>query len=100
MSFFRLLPLLLLLPALAMADSDKNFKIATKQFKAGTVVDPIADMAIKGDKGVAVSEPLSFPLQENKIYFRHKKGPKEYQWMSGDLVVKNLKKLEETLKNQ
>lgn len=93
MSFFRLLPLLLLLPALAMADSDKNFKIATKQFKAGTVVDPIVDMAIKGDKGVAVSEPLSFPLQENKIYYRHKKGPKEYQWMSGDLVVKNLKKL-------
>ena len=32
MSFVRLLPILLLLPALTMADSDKNFKIPAKHF--------------------------------------------------------------------
>ena len=89
----RLLPLLLLLPALSMADSDKNFRIPSKHFKAGTVVDPIADMAIRADHGAAVSEGMTFPLKENRIYLRHKVGPKEYQWVSGNLVVENLKKL-------
>ena len=93
MSFVRLLPLMLLVSTLAFADSDKNFKIPLKLFKAGTVVEPIADMAIQGEKGVFVSEQLAFPLKENKIYLRHKKAPKAYQWMSGDLVTKNLKKL-------
>ena len=93
MSFVRLLPLMLLVSTLAFADSDKNFKIPLKHFKAGTVVDPIADMAIQGEKGVFVSEQLAFPLKDNKIYLRHKKAPKSYQWMSGDLVTKNLKKL-------
>ena len=93
MSFVRLLPLMLLVSTLAFADSDKNFKIPLKHFKAGTVVEPIADMAIQGEKGVFVSEQLAFPLKDNKIYLRHKKAPKSYQWMSGDLVTKNLKKL-------
>lgn len=93
MSFARLLPLLLLVPALTLADSDKNFKIAPHLFKVGMVVDQVADMAIRGDKGVGVSEQMSFPIGENRICFRHKRGPKEYQWMTGNIVVKNLKKL-------
>lgn len=93
MSFVRLLPLLLLVPALTMADVDKNFKIQPKQFKVGTVVDPIANMALKAENGVAISEELKFPLQENKIFLRHKQGPKEYQWISGTVVASGFKKL-------
>ncbi|MCR5378776.1 MAG: formylglycine-generating enzyme family protein [Fibrobacter sp.] len=93
MSFVRLFPILLLLPALTMADSDKNFKILAKHFKVGTVVDPIANMAVSAGKGVAVSEEQTFPLKENKIYLRHKVGPKEYQWISGKVNAENFKKL-------
>lgn len=93
MSFVRLLPILLLLPALAMADSDKNFKIPAKQFKVGTVVEPIANMALSVGKGTAVSEAQKFPLKNNTIYLRHKVGPKEYQWLSGKVNAENFKKL-------
>lgn len=76
-----------------MADVDKNFKIPSKQFKVGTVVDPIANMAIKAENGVAVSKEMKFPLVENKIYLRHKLGPKEYQWLPGDVVSDGFQKL-------
>lgn len=93
MSFIRVLPILLLLPILAMADDDKNFKIQPQQFKQGTVVQPVANTAVELAKGIAVSENPTFPLKQNTIYWRHKVSPKEYQWISGNVAIENFAKL-------
>lgn len=93
MSFARLLPLLLLVPALSFADADKNFKVAPNQFKTGSVVDPIANMAVEMKGPSLVSQKPVFPLKSNTLYWRHKKGPKEYQWIQGQLNFNNFKKL-------
>jgi len=93
MSFARLLPLLLLVPALSFADADKNFKVAPNQFTTGSVVDPIANMAVEMKGPSLVSQKPVFPLKTNTLYWRHKKGPKEYQWVPGQLNYNNFKKL-------
>ena len=93
MSFARLLPLLLLVPTLTFADADKNFKVAPNQFKTGSVVDPIANMAVEMKGPTLVSQKPVFPLKSNTLYWRHKKGPKEYQWVQGQLNFNNFKKL-------
>lgn len=93
MSFVRLLPLLLLVPALALADSDKNFKIQASQFTAGNIIEPISEMALTVEGKVVVSQKPTFPLKDNKLYLRHKMGPKEYQWVSGTVHPQYFKKL-------
>lgn len=93
MTFTRLLPLLLLVPALAMADSDRNYKVAPNQFKQGETMAKIADMAIVVDGANSLSEMPKVPLRANTMYLRHKKGPKEYHWFSGQLDEKNFGKL-------
>ncbi len=94
MSFTRLLPLLLLVPALVFAaDPDKNFKVAPNQFTAGSVVDPIVNMAIEAKGAAMVSQKPVFPLKPNNLYWRHKKAPKEYQWIQGQINFANYKKL-------
>ncbi len=93
MSVIRLLPLLLLVPMLAMADSDKNFRIVQKQFKPGTTIAIVKDMAISVDGGTFMAEMPNFPLRENKLYYRHKLGPKEFQWGVGRVDVSNFGKL-------
>jgi len=93
MSFARLLPLVLLIPAMSFADVDKNFKVAENLFKTGSVVEPIVNMAIEAKGAAMVSQKPVFPLQGNNLYWRHKKGPKEYQWVKGQLNFTNFKKL-------
>ena len=93
MSFARLLPLLLLVPAITFADSDKNFKVAENQFTTGSVVEPVANMAVEAKGAAMVSQKPVFPLKGNNLYWRHKKGPKEYQWIQGQLNFENFKKL-------
>ena len=39
MTFSRLLPFLLLVPALSMADEDRNFKLIPENFKVGSALD-------------------------------------------------------------
>ncbi|SOE54555.1 Formylglycine-generating enzyme, required for sulfatase activity, contains SUMF1/FGE domain [Fibrobacter sp. UWT3] len=93
MSFARLLPLLLLVPALSFADADKNFKVAPNQFSTGSVVEPVANMAVEAKGAAMVSQKPVFPLKSNNLYWRHKKGPKEYQWVQGQVNFTNFKKL-------
>ena len=93
MSFARLLPLLLLVPAMTFADPDKNFKVAENQFTTGSVVEPIVNMAVEAKGAAMVSQKPVFPLKGNNLYWRHKKGPKEYQWIQGQLNFNNFKKL-------
>jgi hypothetical protein len=93
MSFARLLPLLLLVPAITFADADKNFKVAQNQFSTGSVVEPVANMAVEAKGATMVSQKPVFPLKANNLYWRHKKGPKEYQWIQGQLNFTNFKKL-------
>lgn len=93
MSFARLLPLLLLVPALTFADADKNFRIAPNLYKTGSVVEPVADMALDGKGNSFVSQKPEFPLKRNTLYWRHKVGPKEYLWVQGQLNFKNFRKL-------
>ena len=93
MSFARLLPLLLLVPALSFADADKNFKVAPNQFTTGSVVEPIVNMAVEAKSVAMVSQKPVFPLKSNNLYWRHKKGPKEYQWVQGQVNFNNFKKL-------
>ena len=83
MTFSRLLPLLLLVPALTMADDDRNFKIMPENFKVGSVLEHAANIAIVLDSSVAISSQPVFPLQPNQLYLRQKKSVKEYLWFSG-----------------
>lgn len=93
MSFKHLLPLLLLIPAVVFADSDKNFKVAPTMFKEGIAMQPIANMAISKKESMILSESPEIPLRSNILYLRHKKGPKEYFWFSGPVEQDNFQKL-------
>lgn len=93
MSFKHLLPLLLLIPAVAFADSDRNFKVAPVMFKEGIAMQPIANMAISKKESMILSESPVVPLRPNIMFLRHKKGPKEYLWFSGPIEEKNFPKL-------
>lgn len=93
MSFTRLLPLLLLLPVLTLADSDKNFRVSPKMFKVGEMMKPMADMAIVKDEAMVLSENPCLPLKANTLFLRHKKSAKEYLWFSGKVNPDNYVKL-------
>ena len=93
MTFSRLLPLLLLVPALTMADDDQNFKLLPENFKVGSLLDQSSSTAIKLDSAVAFSKEPVFPLQANKLYLRQKKSVKEYLWFSGEAKPEEYKKL-------
>ena len=88
-----MLPLLLLLSVLALADSDKNFRIAPTMFKEGVPMQPIADMAINKQGTMILSEAPMVPLRNSIMFLRHKKGSKEYLWFSGPVDVENFQKL-------
>lgn len=89
----RLLPLLLLLPALSMADSDRNYKVTPNFFKSGALMESVADMAILKTSGMSLSEVPTLPLRPNTMYLRHKKGAKEYHWFAGQIDVSHFEKL-------
>ena len=93
MTFSRLLPLLLLVPALTMADEDQNFKLLPENFKVGSLLDPSLTTAIELDSAVAFSQEPVFPLQANKLYLRQKKSVKEYLWFSGQAKPEEYKNL-------
>lgn len=90
----RLLPLLLLVPALTLAaDNDRNYKIAPNYFKKGKPIHMVADMPINLSSGLTLSETPMVPLKANTIYLRQKMGPKEYLWFSGQVNPDNFDKL-------
>ena len=93
MTFSRLLPLLMLIPALSMADEDRNFKLTSENFKVGSVLEHASKKAIALDSMIAISQEPVFPLQANQFYLRHKKSAKEYEWYSGDIKQEDYKKL-------
>ena len=93
MTFSRLLPLLLLVPALTMADEDQNFKLLPENFKVGSILDQSSSTAIKLDSAMAFSQEPVFPLQANKLYLRQKKSVKEYLWFSGQVKPEEYKNL-------
>lgn len=94
MSFTRMLPLLLLVPAMLFAaDADRNYKISPKMFIKGGQMKTIAEMAIVREGASSLSDIPTLPLRANTIYLRQKKGPKEYNWFTGQVDVKNFKKL-------
>ena len=98
MTFSRLLPLLLLVPALTMADEDRNFKLSSEHFKVGSLLEGsllenASKKAIALDKSLAISQEPVFPLQPNTLYLRYKKSAKEYYWFSGDAKPEEYKKL-------
>jgi formylglycine-generating enzyme required for sulfatase activity len=93
MTFYRWLPLLLLVPALTMADEDRNFKLTSENFKVGNVLERATNFAIVLDKSVAISQAPVFPLQANQLYLRHKASAKEYLWFCGDAKPEEYKNL-------
>ena len=98
MTFSRLLPLLLLVPALTMADEDRNFKLTSENFKVGSLLEGsllenASKKAIALDKSLAISQEPVFPLQPNTLYLRYKKSAKEYLWFSGAAKPEEYKKL-------
>jgi hypothetical protein len=93
MNISRLLPLLLLVPAITMADEDRNFKLNPSHFKVGNVLEHATDMAIALDSSVAISQEPVFPLHPNRLYLRHKKSAKEYLWFSGEAKPEEYKNL-------
>ena len=92
MQFLRILPILVLLPVLAFADGDKMFRVTTDQYKVGDLFEPFPEMAIKVSGSVTSTAP-SLPLNENRLYLRHKKTPKEYHWVEGKVSFANYEKL-------
>ncbi len=92
MQLLRILPILVLLPVLALADGDKMFKVTMDQFVAGDLFEPFPDMAISISGPVTVSTP-TLPLKENTLFLRHKKSPKEYFWIQGKVNPPNYRKL-------
>ena len=93
MTLSRLLPLLLLVPALTMADEDRNFKLTPGNFKVGGLLEHAAKKAIVLDSSVAISQEPVFPLQANQLYLRSKKSVKEYLWFSGQAKPEEYMKL-------
>ena len=98
MTFSRLLPFLLLVPALSMADEDRNFKLIPENFKVGSALDGgllenASKKAIELDPALSLSQEPVFPLQPNRLYLRHKASAKEYQWFSGEAKAEDYKKL-------
>ncbi|MCF0224413.1 MAG: formylglycine-generating enzyme family protein [Fibrobacter sp.] len=87
----RLLPILLFLPIVVLAD--RRFNVEPNFFKKGAVIENIADMAIVRDGRSLISEAPKFPLRQNTIYLRHKVGAKEYQLFSGHLNTKQFENL-------
>ena len=92
MQFLRILPILILLPVLAFADSDKMFKVSTDQFKEGDLFEPVPEMAISISGTVTTTVP-TLPLKDNVLFLRHKKSPKEYHWVHGKVSLTNYRKL-------
>ncbi len=93
MNISRLLPFLLLVPALTMADVDRNFKLTPENFKVGNVLERATNFAIVLDQAVAISQEPVFPLQANQLYLRHKASAKEYLWFSGEAKPEDYKNL-------
>ncbi len=83
MSFKRLLPLMLLVPAVTFADGDRNFKIAPNQFKEGALLESKTEVALDKGSGMSMSVAPKIPLRPNTFYFRQKVGPKEFRWYVG-----------------
>ena len=93
MAFSRLLPFLLLVPALTLADGDKIFTLNPDHFKAGSVLTHPSKVAIALDSALAISQQPVFPLMPNKLYLRYKDSVKEYLWFSGEAKLDDYKKL-------
>ena len=92
MHLLRILPVLLLLPVLALADSDKMFRVAEEQYKVGELFEPFTEMAIRIPGSVTTTAP-TLPLKENALFLRHKKTPKEYYWVQGKVDPANYGRL-------
>ena len=92
MHFLRILPILVLLPVLALADSDKMFRVSMEQYRVGDLFEPFPEMAIKVPNSAATVAP-SLPLKENMLFLRHKKTPKEYHWVQGKVNPSAFSKL-------
>ena len=88
MRFLHLFALLLVVPACLFAAGDNNYKITLDKFKVGAKMEPTAGQIIDLPKGVLSIQP-GFPLKENSMYLRQKKGAKEYKWFSGIINLEN-----------
>lgn len=92
MPFPRLILLLLIVPALLFAAGDNNFKLTLDKFRVGAKMEATADKIINIPEDALSIQP-GFPLKENKMYLRQKKGGKEYKWFMGDIDPENFKKV-------
>lgn len=84
MRFLHLFALLLVVPAFLFAAGDNNYKITLDKFKVGAKMEQSADKIIEVEQGTLSIQP-GFPLRENSIYLRQKKGSKEYKWFVGTI---------------
>ena len=92
MHFLRILPILVLLPVLALADSDKMYRVNMDQYKVGDLFEPFPEMAIKVPNSATTIAP-ALPLKDNMLFLRHKKTPKEYHWVQGKVNPSAFSKL-------
>lgn len=93
MNISRLLPFLMLIPALTMADEDRNFKLTPENFKVGNVLEHTTNLPITLEGKVAISQEPVFPLKAHQLYLRRKISGKEYLWFSGSLKAEEYKNL-------
>lgn len=92
MRFLHLFALLLVVPAFLFAAGDNNYKITLDKFKVGAKMEPTAGQIIDIPKNVLSIQP-GFPLKENTVYLRQKKGSKEYKWFAGTINPENFVKV-------
>ena len=92
MRFLHLFALLLVVPACLFAAGDNNYKITLDKFKVGAKMEPTAGQIIELEKNALSIQP-GFPLKENAMYLRQKKGAKEYKWFVGTINPENFKEV-------
>lgn len=92
MRFLHLIALLLVVPAMVWAAGDNNYKITLDKFKVGAKMEATADQIVEIPQRALSIQP-GFPLKENSMYLRQKKGSKEYKWFTGTINLENYGKV-------
>lgn len=93
MSLNRLLPFLMLVPAMVFAGNDRMFQISPDYFKDDFLLEKDDKLAIVHEGLNSISSIPELPLHAHTMYLRHKRGPKDFYWYVGQVDDEKFGKL-------
>jgi hypothetical protein len=82
-SFARFLMSLLFCFAFAAAKDACNFNVSSEDYKQGELLQPNRLIYLQASSNFFTSVKPVFPLEQNKMYLRHKIGGNAYSWFAG-----------------